>query len=136
MRIQDAESSPPRRGSADELGKPLVQTVPRRFRWRAVIHSGKKVDSSSGGPSVSWHLADCDDPASAEAHCEIGRHLIATDGNPDGHCQVGGTCPRCPEVAEAAAAAAQASQPTPPPEPQPSPEPTEPKASPEQTATA
>ena len=26
------------------------------------------------------------------------RHLIATDGNPDGHCYVGGACPRCPEA--------------------------------------
>ena len=23
---------------------------------------------------------------------------LATDGNPDGHCQVAGVCPRCPEA--------------------------------------
>ena len=110
MKLQsDAESSPPKRSSPDALGKPLVQTAPRRFRWRAVIHSaGKKLDPSGNQPTVAWHLADCDTPTDVEAHCEIGRHLIALDGNPDGHCFVNGACPRCPELAEAAAAAAEA----------------------------
>jgi hypothetical protein len=103
VKIQsDAESTPPRRSSSpDALGKPLIKTVERRFRWRAVIHSGRKVDSTSGQPTVAWHLAECDDPQRTEAHCEIGRRLIALDGNPDGHCYVGGACLRCPEEAEA-----------------------------------
>ncbi|HET6315307.1 MAG TPA: hypothetical protein VFG86_02535 [Chloroflexota bacterium] len=111
MKLQsDAESSPPKRSSPDALGKPLVKTAPRRFRWRAVIHSaGKKLDPSGNQPTVAWHLADCDAPTDLEAHCEIGRQLAALDGNPDGHCLVGGACPRCPELAEAAEAAAAAS---------------------------
>ncbi len=118
MKLQsDAESSPPKRSSPDALGKPLVQTAPRRFRWRAVIHSvGKKLDPSGNQPTVAWHLADCDNPANVEEHCDIGRHLMALDSNPDGHCFVGGTCPRCPEIAEAAeAAAAAAAAPSEPP---------------------
>ncbi len=79
MKLQsDAESSPPKRSSPDALGKPLVQTAPRRFRWRAVIHSvGKKLDPSGNQPTVAWHLADCDNPANVEEHCDIGRHLMA-----------------------------------------------------------
>jgi hypothetical protein len=111
MTIQsDAQSSPPRRPNvSDELGKPHVKTGVRRFRWRAVIHSGGKVDPTAGHPSVSWHLADCSALTSPDAHCEVGRRLMALDGNPDGHCQVGDTCPRCDEAA-AAVAASQAVQ--------------------------
>jgi len=107
MKVQnEAEPSPPQRASvADELGKPLVKVAPRRFRWRAVIRSRGKLDPSVGGSSVAWHLAECTTPGDIEAHCEIGRHLIALDGNPDGHCQVGGVCPRCDVAAEEAEAA-------------------------------
>jgi hypothetical protein len=111
MKVQNqAEPSPPQRASvADELNKPRVKAAPRRFRWRAVIRSGGKLDPSVGGPSVAWHLAECATPGEIEAHCEIGRHLIALDGNPDGHCQVGDVCPRC-DVAEEEAAAARAAE--------------------------
>src|SRR5262245_19540928 len=111
----EAEASPPHRTTvADELGKPHVRSSPRRFRWRAVIRSGAKLDPSAGHPSVAWHLAECTTPADLEAHCETGRRLIEVDGNPDGHCQLQGECPRCTEArelaeaAEAAAAAAAA----------------------------
>jgi hypothetical protein len=128
VKIQnDAESSPPRRSnSPDALGKPLIKTVARRFRWRAVIHSGRKVDSTSGQPTVAWHLAECDDPQRTEAHCETGQHLIALDGNPDGHCFVGGACLRCPEQAEASATPPAPAEPPVTPE---APEPVEPSLS-------
>jgi hypothetical protein len=104
MPIQsDAESSPPKRGSADELGQPLVKVAPRQFRWRAIIHAGAKLDPTSRQPSVAWHLAECDEPGRPERHCPIGQHLISLDGNPDGHCQVGGACPRCPDATAATA---------------------------------
>jgi len=100
MRVQsDGESSQPRRAAPFEAGVP---TQPRggrvRLRWRAVIHPGQKLDPARGLQPVAWHLADCDDPARSEAHCDVGRHLLATDGNPDGHCLVGGACPRCPDA--------------------------------------
>ena len=93
MTIQsDAESSPPRRPNlSDQIGKPHVKTGVRRFRWRAVIHSGGKLDPSVGHPSVAWHLAECSALTSNEAHCEVGRGLIQFDGNPDGHCRAGET---------------------------------------------
>jgi hypothetical protein len=103
MPIQsDAETKPPRR-AADETGQPLVKVAPRQFRWRAVIHASGKLDPTSRGASVAWHLADCDEPGRADKHCAIGQHLISVDGNPDGHCQVGGACPRCPEADPASA---------------------------------
>jgi hypothetical protein len=100
MRVQtDAESTTPRR--ADEvLHVPAAAPGPR-FRWRAVIHAGQKLDPARGLQPVAWHLADCDNPTQIESHCEIGQALIATDGNPDGHCYVGGVCPRCPREAPA-----------------------------------
>jgi len=113
----EAEATPPHRTTvADELGKPHVRSSPRRFRWRAVIRSGAKLDPSAGHPSVAWHLAECRAPADLEAHCETGRRLIDIDGNPDGHCLLEGECPRCTEArelaeaAEAAAAAASAAE--------------------------
>jgi hypothetical protein len=106
MRVQsDAESSQPKRPG---LSPPSVPNQPeatrQRLRWRAVIHPGQKLDPARGQQPVAWHLADCDDPTRAESHCDIGRHLIATDGNPDGHCRVGGACPRCPDAGDAGAA--------------------------------
>jgi len=100
MRVQsDAESSQPRQAGPFESGVPTQARGGRaRLRWRAVIHAGQKLDPARGLQPVAWHLADCDDPARSEAHCDVGRHLLATDGNPDGHCLVGGACPRCPDA--------------------------------------
>lgn len=63
-------------------------------------------------------MADCTQPSRIEAHCElVGRGLMALDGNPDGHCEVNGVCPRCqlaaaePEPAAVPAEAA-AAEPT------------------------
>ena len=97
MRLQsDAESSRPSRAGPAEPGVPArVREGRARLRWRAVIHAGQKVDPARGQQPVAWHLADCDDPGRSEAHCDIGRRLMATDSNPDGHCRVAGVCPRC-----------------------------------------
>jgi hypothetical protein len=86
--------SPVERGAATQAGGPRP-----RLRWRAVIHPGDKLDPARGVQAVAWHLADCHDPSRSDAHCDVGRHLLATDGNPDGHCRVAGVCPRCPDTA-------------------------------------
>jgi hypothetical protein len=49
---------------------------------------------------------ECTDPERPEAHCEVGRLLMGTAGNPDGHCQIDGACPRCTGSNSAAAAEA------------------------------
>ena len=106
MRVQtDAENTTPRR--ADEVIHIAPEPSGPRYRWRAVIHAGQKLDPARGTQPVAWHLADCDAPAAIESHCEIGKHLIATDGNPDGHCLVGGVCPRCPNATPSPEPAAQ-----------------------------
>ena len=93
----DAESSQPKQAGSSKSSVPTQAQGSRpRLRWRAIIHPGQKLDPARGVQPVAWHLADCDDPAQAEAHCDVGRHLLASDGNPDGHCRVGGVCPRCP----------------------------------------
>jgi hypothetical protein len=95
QRDAEANQSNPTNQSAPDM-QPGPRDARARLRWRAVVHPGDKFDPSRGQQPVAWHLAECDDPTRAEAHCDIGRHLIATDGNPDGHCQVAGVCPRCP----------------------------------------
>jgi hypothetical protein len=93
----DDRSNQARQPSPSEPGVPTkARDVRPRLRWRAVIHTGEKLDPALGIQAVAWHLADCDDPMRSEAHCDVGRHLLATDGNPDGHCHVAGVCPRCP----------------------------------------
>ena len=78
---------------------PTPGTTAPRLRWRVVIHAGEKIDPSRGQQSLAWHLAECTDPSSRDAHCDVGRRLIAADGNPDGHCLIGGVCPRCEQAA-------------------------------------
>jgi hypothetical protein len=85
--------------SQSQASGSAAASTPPRFRWRAIVRVGQRFDAARGHQSLAWHLADCADPAQLEAHCELGRHLIATDGNPDGHCLVDGSCPRCPATA-------------------------------------
>jgi hypothetical protein len=95
----DDGSGQPRQPNLVEPGAPTQARGSRpRLRWRAVIHPGDKLDPARGVQAVAWHLADCDDPSRSEAHCDVGRHLLASDGNPDGHCHVAGVCPRCPDA--------------------------------------
>ena len=102
MRVQsNTESTHPKQAGLFESAlRPLARDTQTRLRWRAVIHPGQKLDPARGLQPVAWHLADCDDPGRAEAHCDLGRHLLASDGNPDGHCLVGGFCPRCVGASE------------------------------------
>ena len=44
---------------------------------------------------MSWHLVECADPLLEGAHCLEGRLLLAAGADPDGHCLIGDTCPRC-----------------------------------------
>ena len=99
MRVQgESESSQLTQTGLSQSGGPIpAGQPPARLRWRAVVHARQSVDAAHGQQPIAWHLADCDDPARPEAHCDIGRHLLASDGNPEGHCRVAGTCPRCPE---------------------------------------
>jgi len=40
-------------------------------------------------------MMECSDPARADAHCDFGRRLLADGADPDGHCLIDGSCPRC-----------------------------------------
>jgi hypothetical protein len=90
------ESNAQSKGSSQQNTQLRAPDDAPRVRWRAVVHVGQRFDAARGQQPLAWHLVGCDDPARPEAHCALGRHLLATDGNPDGHCWVGGTCPRCP----------------------------------------
>lgn len=64
-----------------------------RRRWRVVVGT-RSLDPSSPSRPLAWHLADCQD----DAHCGQGASLIATAGDPDGHCLIDGHCARCAEL--------------------------------------
>ena len=95
--LGDAESHGPRRPAPSTSFAPVQAPATGRLRWRAIVHTGQKLDPARGQVPVAWHLAGCADPTRPESHCEVGRLLMATDGNPDGHCQSDGVCPRCQE---------------------------------------
>jgi hypothetical protein len=96
--LGDAESHGPIR-PAPARSFARVQAPDRgRLRWRAIVRVGQKLDASRGQQPLAWHLVECAEPSRSGNHCEVGRLLMATDGNPDGHCLVEGACPRCPEA--------------------------------------
>jgi hypothetical protein len=66
-----------------------------RLRWRVIVHTPGLLDPSRGTRQLAWHLMECSDPALAEGHCAIGRRLLDAGADPDGHCLIDGTCPRC-----------------------------------------
>jgi hypothetical protein len=93
--LGDTESKGPVR-PAQSTSFTKVQAPDRGpLRWRAIVRVGQKLDASRGHQPLAWHLVDCVETARADAHCDVGRLLMATDGNPDGHCLVDATCPRC-----------------------------------------
>jgi hypothetical protein len=92
---QDAESHRPTRPTQSVSFAQVSASDRGRLRWRAIVHVGPKLDASRGQQPLAWHLADCTDPERPEAHCDVGRLLMVPDGNPDGHCQIDGACPRC-----------------------------------------
>ena len=67
----------------------------QRLHWRVTVQSASKQDGSRGGPKMAWHLVECGDPLLEAAHCLEGRLLLDARGDPDGHCLVDETCPRC-----------------------------------------
>jgi hypothetical protein len=69
--------------------------VPQPLRWRVVVKLHGRLDASQPARPLAWHLADCADPVLPEAHCAEGQQLLAAGGDPDGHCLVDDTCPRC-----------------------------------------
>ena len=74
----------------------------KRLHWRATVQSASKQDESRIGPKMAWHLVECADPLLEGAHCPEGRLLLAAGGDPDGHCLIDDTCPRCAALETAA----------------------------------
>jgi len=66
-----------------------------RLRWRVVVRTEGKLDPSRPSRPLAWHLVTCSEAELADAHCEEGRRLMATVGDPEGHCLLDGVCPRC-----------------------------------------
>ncbi|HEY1292694.1 MAG TPA: hypothetical protein VGJ60_06325 [Chloroflexota bacterium] len=67
----------------------------QRLRWRVIVQTQGRLDPSRGTRPLAWHLMECSDPALLDGHCAIGRRLLADGADPDGHCLIDGTCPRC-----------------------------------------
>lgn len=85
-----------------------------RLRWRAHVRTTGALESSRVSHALSWHLVECADPIQLESHCPVGVDLLSTGADPDGHCLVDGTCPRCALAnAPVAPASIQASTPVP-----------------------
>ncbi len=91
----DAESQQPKRSRQPVSFADVPASERGRLHWRAIVRVGPKLDASRGHQPLAWHLAECANPEQPDAHCEVGRLLMASDGNPDGHCEIDGTCPRC-----------------------------------------
>ena len=66
-----------------------------RLRWRVVVRTEGKLDPSRPSRPLAWHLVTCRELELADSHCEEGRRLLATAGDPEGHCLLDGICPRC-----------------------------------------
>ena len=69
-----------------------------RLRWRVVVRSGGGPDQSRSQGHLSWHLADCANPLASDTHCAVGRDLLDSGADPDGHCLIDGDCPRCAAI--------------------------------------
>ncbi len=66
-----------------------------RLRWRVIVQTDGRLDPSRAARPLAWHLMECADAALADGHCPTGRRLMAEGADPDGHCLIDGTCPRC-----------------------------------------
>ena len=64
------------------------------LEWRAIVHAGGDVNRP-GSRVTEWHIVRCQQPTLVEAHCVEGRRLIESEGQPDGHCLIDGSCLRC-----------------------------------------
>jgi hypothetical protein len=59
------------------------------------VQTAGTLDPSRASRALAWHLVECVDPAQDSAHCPQGQLLLATGGDPDGHCLLDGACVRC-----------------------------------------
>ncbi len=66
-----------------------------RLHWRAHVTTVGDHQSSRASHGLSLHLVECADPIQLDAHCPVGVEMLSTGADPDGHCLVNGTCPRC-----------------------------------------
>jgi hypothetical protein len=66
-----------------------------RLHWRVIVPTQGRLDPSRGTQPLAWHLMECSDAALLDGHCAVGRRLLADGSDPDGHCLIDGTCPRC-----------------------------------------
>ena len=66
-----------------------------RLHWRALVRTTGALDGSRASHGLAWHLVECTDPTQLDSHCPVGVDLLSTGADPDGHCVVDGTCPRC-----------------------------------------
>ena len=68
----------------------------QRLHWRALVRTTGALEASRASThALSWHLVECTDPAQLDSHCAVGADLLSTGADPDGHCLLNGTCPRC-----------------------------------------
>ncbi len=84
--------------------RPSTTSGPRLF-WRAVVKTSKKPSEAQDKAGLAWHLTSCAAPADPGAHCPEGQRLLGEQGDPDGHCLDGGSCPRCASAAVVGAGA-------------------------------
>jgi hypothetical protein len=82
-----------------------------RLHWRVIVQSSAKLDPSRTSHRMAWHLVECADPTRAGSHCAHGQSLLASGGDPDGHCLVDDACPRC-AIASVAQSSAGVGEPT------------------------
>lgn len=66
-----------------------------RLHWRAIVSTTGLLDPSRSSRGLAWHLVECADPTDSNAHCAVGQHMLSTGRDPEGHCLIDGTCPRC-----------------------------------------
>jgi len=66
-----------------------------RLRWRVVVRTEGHLNPSRATRPLAWHLVGCPAPEQVDAHCAEGRRLLVAGGDPEGHCLLEGTCPRC-----------------------------------------
>ena len=78
---------------------PTSQAGGLRLRWRVLVRTAGRLDSSRPSRPLAWHLTTCTGVEDPAAHCPEGQRLFADGADPDGHCMLDDVCPRCVEVA-------------------------------------
>ena len=71
------------------------QSTGPRLWWRVIVRPQLATNLAESLSPLSWHLSHCQAPGQADAHCTDGRLRLNLSGDPDGHCMLGETCPRC-----------------------------------------